>query len=62
MADIVIAGGGLTGVMMATTLSFTPYEILHIDFKDKSRPADSIRTTTINAAGQRMLDALGVWD
>ena len=62
MADIVIAGGGLTGVMMATTLSFTPYEILHIDFKDKSRPADTIRTTTINAAGQRMLDALGVWD
>jgi len=61
MADIVIAGGGLTGVMMATTLSLTPYEILHIDFKDTSRPADSIRTTTVNAAGQRMLDALGVW-
>ena len=30
-SDIVIAGGGLTGLMMAVTLAHTPYNVTLID-------------------------------
>ena len=30
-SDIVIAGGGLTGLMMAVTLAHTPYNVTFID-------------------------------
>lgn len=71
-SDIVIAGGGLTGLMMAVTLAHTPYNVTFIDRssgidrssnspkKKASRAADR-RTTTIHAAGASMLDCLGVW-
>lgn len=62
MRDICVAGGGLTGLMMATALSYTPYNITLLDRSDgKSAPHDE-RTTTIHAAGRRMLDAMGLWD
>ena len=60
--DIAVIGGGLTGLMMARTLSATGAHILLVD---RSSGADSIpdeRTTTINAAGMRMLQTLGVQD
>ena len=60
--DIAVIGGGLTGLMMARALSATGAHILLVD---RSSGADSIpdeRTTTINAAGMRMLQTLGVQD
>ena len=70
--DIVIAGGGLTGLMMAITLAHTPYAVTLIDRSsggarpDTPEPASTKprdrRTTTIHAAGARMLDCLGVWE
>ena len=65
-AEIVIAGGGLTGLMMAITLAHTPYNVTLIDRsstrpKTASSPSLDRRTTTIHAAGARMLDCLGVW-
>lgn len=59
MADIVVVGGGLTGAMMAITLSHSPFSIAHLHPEKSTN--DSIRTTTINAAGKNMLAALGVW-
>ena len=60
--DIAVIGGGLTGLMIARALSATGAHILLVD---RSSGADSIpdeRTTTINAAGMRMLQTLGVQD
>ena len=60
--DIAVIGGGLTGLMMARALSATGAHILLVG---RSSGADSIpdeRTTTINAAGMRMLQTLGVQD
>ena len=60
--DIAVIGGGLTGLMMARALSATGAHILLVD---RSSGADGIpdeRTTTINAAGMRMLQTLGVQD
>lgn len=60
--DIAVIGGGLTGLMMARALSATGAHILLVD---RSSGADGIpdeRTTTINAAGMRMLQTLGVED
>ena len=71
-SDIVIVGGGLTGLMMAVTLAHTPYNVTLIDRSSgidrssnsaKTEPPRSAdrRTTTIHAAGASMLDCLGVW-
>ncbi len=71
-SEIVIAGGGLTGLMMAVTLAHTPYNVTLIDRSSgidrssnsaKTEPPRSAdrRTTTIHAAGASMLDCLGVW-
>ena len=60
--NIAVIGGGLTGLMMARALSATGAHILLVD---RSSGADGIpdeRTTTINAAGMRMLQTLGVQD
>ena len=60
--DIAVIGGGLTGLMMARALSATGAHILLVD---RSSGADGIpdeRTTTINAAGMRMLQTLSVRD
>ena len=62
MHDVAVVGGGLTGVMMATALSHTGLDVALVD-RDNGMITDTDeRTTTINAAGARMLTALGVWD
>ena len=67
MHEITVIGGGLTGLMTATALSFamTPQPAAKIVLIDRAArdatPADE-RTTTIHAAGARMLNAMGVWD
>ncbi len=61
MPDIVVVGGGLTGLMTALTLSHSPYRIAHIQRQQANVDGETIRTTTISAAGRRMLETLGVW-
>ena len=66
MHDVAVVGGGLTGVMMATALSHAGVDVALIERDDRRdggrTPENDERTTTINAAGARMLTALGVWD
>ena len=62
-SEIGIVGGGLTGAMMAVTLSHcsdTVTLLTKAPLKAKPRHDDN-RTTTINAAGKAMLESLGVW-
>lgn len=67
-ADIVIVGGGLTAQIMSRALAYSGYEItcvtrpahLASPAHEEKREKDS-RTTTIHAAGQHMLEALGIW-
>ena len=67
MHEIAVIGGGLTGLMTATALSFalpapkTP-RIIMIDRAAQDTVPPDERTTTIHAAGARMLTAMGVWD
>jgi len=67
MYEIAVIGGGLTGLMTATALSHavppqtTPRIVLIDRAAHDAAPADE-RTTTIHAAGARMLRAIGVWD
>ena len=61
MPDIVVVGGGLTGLMTALTLSHSPYQTAHIQRQQGDGNRETIRTTTISAAGRRMLETLGVW-
>ena len=64
--EIAVIGGGLTGLMTATALSFAmparpSQRIVLIDrAAQDAAPADE-RTTTIHAAGARMLTSMGVW-
>ena len=63
MSEIGIVGGGLTGVMMAVTLSYCSDSVTLVTqapLTAKSRHDDN-RTTTIHAAGKAMLEILGVW-
>ena len=61
MHDVSVIGGGLTGLMTATALSHACDDVILVDRgTGGAGPADD-RTTTINAAGARMLEALGVW-
>ena len=64
MHDVAVVGGGLTGVMMATALSHAGVNVALVDRDNGNGNAAGAdeRTTTINAAGARMLTALGVWD
>ncbi|MEC8309193.1 MAG: FAD-dependent monooxygenase, partial [Pseudomonadota bacterium] len=62
MHDIAIIGGGLTGLMTATALSHACDRVMLVDRGSGGIAAGDERTTTINAAGARMLTALGVWD
>jgi len=62
MHDVTVVGGGLTGVMMATALSHAGVDVALVDRASGTMPDTDERTTTINAAGARMLTALGVWD
>ena len=62
-SEIGIVGGGLTGAMMAVTLSYcsdTVTLLTKAPLTAKPRHDDN-RTTTINAAGKAMLETLGVW-
>ena len=62
-SEIGIVGGGLTGAMMAVTLSHcsdTVTLLTKTPLTAKPRHDDN-RTTTINAAGKAMLETLGVW-
>jgi 2-octaprenyl-6-methoxyphenol hydroxylase len=63
MSEIGIVGGGLTGVMMAVTLSHCSETVtLVTQAPPTAKPRhDDNRTTTIHAAGKAMLEALGVW-
>ena len=60
MTDIVVVGGGLTGLMTALTLSHSPFKVKHIHRQKAHDDGEKIRTTTISAAGKRMLETLGV--
>ena len=63
MSEIGIVGGGLTGVMMAVTLSYCSDSVTLVTqapLTAKSRRDDN-RTTTIHSAGKAMLEILGVW-
>ena len=62
-SEIGIVGGGLTGAMMAATLSHcsdTVTLLTKAPLTAKQRHDDN-RTTTINPAGKAMLKTLGVW-
>ena len=59
--ELAVIGGGLTGLMMATTLAHTGASVTLIDRTTGDMKMPDERTTTINAAGVRMLQALGVW-
>ena len=61
MPDIVVVGGGLTGLMTALTLLQSPYQVAHVQRHQGDDDGEKIRTTTISAAGRRMLETLGVW-
>ena len=67
MHDVAVIGGGLTGLMTATALSFAmpaqqaPRIVLVDRAACDAAPADE-RTTTIHAGGARMLEVMGVWD
>ena len=61
MPDIVVVGGGLTGLMTALTLSHSPFTVKHLQRQKADDDEEKIRTTTISAAGKRMLETLGVW-
>lgn len=58
--DILIVGGGLTGKMMALTLSNSGYKIGFIAPQPENPNASDRRSTTIHHAGALMLEALGV--
>ena len=60
--SIAVIGGGLTGLMMAAALSHAGPRIHLIDRAESDAVHPDERTTTINAAGARMLTALGAWD
>ena len=62
MHDIAVIGGGLTGLMTATALSHACDRVMLVERGSGAITAGDDRTTTINAAGARMLTALGVWD
>ena len=59
--DITVAGAGPAGMMMALALSKTPYSVAIVAPSVDPGGQGDARTTTINAAGARMLEALGVW-
>ena len=61
MPDIVVVGGGLTGLITALTLSHSPFQVAHIQCPHGNGDGETIRTTTISASGKRMLETLGVW-
>ena len=60
--DILIVGGGLTGKMMALTLSYSGYKIALMAPHPDKKDAFDRRSTTIHHAGHLMLDALAVAD
>ena len=62
MNDVAVIGGGLTGLMTAVALSHAGPRIHLVDRAADDGAQPDERTTTINAAGARMLQALGVWD
>ena len=62
MADVTVIGGGLTGLMTAIALSHAGPRIHLVDRTGQDAAPPDERTTTINAAGARMMQALGVWD
>ena len=63
-SEVGIVGGGLTGAMMALALSHSSDKIslvIQSPLSPKNTENDK-RTTTINSAGKKMLDVLGVWE
>ena len=67
MHEIAVIGGGLTGLMTATALSFAmpspaAPRIVLIDRATRDAPPADERTTTIHAAGASMLATMGVWE
>ena len=62
-SEIGIVGGGMTGVMMALTLSHCSDAVTLLTQEPLTARLrqDDNRTTTINSAGRAMLEILGVW-
>ncbi|WP_421725651.1 ubiquinone biosynthesis hydroxylase [Bauldia sp.] len=62
-ADIVIAGGGHVGLSLALALrqALPHLSVVVVDLASPSSKPNDTRASAIAAAGQRMLDRLGVW-
>jgi 2-octaprenyl-6-methoxyphenol hydroxylase len=63
-ADIVIGGGGLSGLALAIALRQALGEAFSIVVADPSleRPTNDARSSAIAAAARRLFEAIGVWD
>lgn len=67
-ADIIVAGGGLTGLAAAVALggvtALRPAKVVLIDARDPreaARQGGDGRATAITASSRRMCEALGIW-
>ena len=64
VCDCLVAGGGLSGLTAAITLSRCGHRVILVDQErfdpDRAGAADG-RTTAIAAAGRMMFEALGLW-
>jgi 2-octaprenyl-6-methoxyphenol hydroxylase len=63
--DIIIGGGGLTGLILARALSRSLGDGVRIAVLDASRPdaaRSDPRSYALSAGSRRLLDAIGLWD
>lgn len=63
--DLLIVGGGLTGMLLAIALKNTPYRILLCDkakAAEKVTPHFDARSIALNRTSQNILKKLGLWD
>ncbi len=63
-ADVVVAGGGLTGLSLACALASARLSVVLVDRVDPATataPSYDGRTTAVAAGSQHILEAIGVW-